>query len=301
MEWYSRREVAIALWNRLHNHEVKWLIDDPEIGEFGIRNARVSRQDDVLQWLNILDAGKRPVGIYLGTNLVDWNQIKLPPRLREGENWNREARQEYRELWKQYHDPEFLGAEKFLDTWIGKLMVWDVDDENLGTAFQTALKIHDELCSRSLSPEMIFSGGKGFHIVLNSEESAMCAGVTLKELIDKPNPLKLLGKRYREAVQAVATVATGESLYRYDMAPTHRMGLIRCPYSLHQKTGLPVWPLSNKEIELLKGSVFITPQDVADILFSWATENWWGETCPTSPMSVVTSRHQFLFRPKEQR
>ena len=37
MEWYSRREVAIALWNRLHDHEVKWLVDDPEIGEFGIR------------------------------------------------------------------------------------------------------------------------------------------------------------------------------------------------------------------------------------------------------------------------
>ena len=56
MEWYSRKEVAIAMWNRLRDHEVKWLVDDPEMGEFGIRNTRVSRQDDVLTWLKILDA-----------------------------------------------------------------------------------------------------------------------------------------------------------------------------------------------------------------------------------------------------
>jgi len=53
-------------------------------------------------------------------------------------------------------------------------------------------------------------------------------------------------------VQSVATIATGEPLYRYDMAPTHRMGLIRCPYSLHQKTGLPVWPLTSEEITTLQ-------------------------------------------------
>ena len=295
MEWYSRREVAIAMWNRLHNHEVKWLVDDPEIGEFGIRNTRVSRQDDVLQWLQILEAQKRPVGVYLGTNVVDWSQIDLPPRLREGESWNREARKEYQQLWKQYHDPEFMGEEKFLATWRGKMMVWDIDDEDLGEAFRIADLIYHELSRRSFSPEIIFSGGKGFHVVLQPEDAARCSGVTLQDVISEPNPLKILGKHYRETVQAIAVVATGAAIYRYDMAPTHRMGLIRCPYSLHQKTGLPVWPLNSEEQQRLRSKEFTSPQEVAAILFSWTTENWWAETVPTSPMSEVWRRHQWLF------
>lgn len=295
MEWYSRREVAIAIWNRLRNHEVKWLVDDPEIGEFGIRNSRVSRQDDVLQWLKILGANYRPVGIYLGTNIVDWNEVQLPPRLREGDSWNKEAREEYRQLWKQYHDPEIVGHDKFLKIWKGKIMVWDIDDDDLGQAFDTAQKIHNELSRRGFTPEMVFSGGKGFHIILGPEESSRAAGVTLSDLMSEPNPLKILGKRYRETVQAVATVATGAAIYRYDMAPTHRMGLIRCPYSLHQKTGLPVWPLSDDEINKLQESEFTTPLEVAQILFSWTTEDWWQQTVPTSPMSNIWRRHQWLF------
>tara|TARA_R100000005_G_scaffold96545_1_gene84367 strand:- start:556 stop:1461 length:906 start_codon:yes stop_codon:yes gene_type:complete len=299
MEWYSRKEVAIAMWNRLRDHEVKWLVDDPEMGEFGIRNTRVSRQDDVLTWLKILDAHKRPVGVYLGTNIVDWNQIKLPPRLREGENWNKEAREDYRQLWKQYHDPEFLGKEKFLQTWKGKIMVWDIDDENLSQAFMIALKIYNELSSRGFNPEMIFSGGKGFHIILGCEEAAELSGVTLRDFIHERNPLKTLGKHYREAVQSVATIATGEPLYRYDMAPTHRMGLIRCPYSLHQKTGLPVWPLSSEEISALQDNLedgkTYAPLDIAQILFSWTTTDWWDQEVPTSPMSEIWKRHKWLF------
>ena len=45
--------------------------------------------------------------MYVSTNRLDWNQVELPPRLRESnsENWNREAREKYSELWKQYLDP----------------------------------------------------------------------------------------------------------------------------------------------------------------------------------------------------
>ena len=36
MEWYSRREIGTAIWNQARRKEVKWLVIDSEIGEFGI-------------------------------------------------------------------------------------------------------------------------------------------------------------------------------------------------------------------------------------------------------------------------
>ena len=36
MEWYSRREIGTALWNQCRQREVKWLVNDSEVGEFGI-------------------------------------------------------------------------------------------------------------------------------------------------------------------------------------------------------------------------------------------------------------------------
>lgn len=296
MEWYSRREIGTAIWNQARRKEVKWLVNDSEIGEFGIRKCRINHSEDTLKWLKILGAKKRPTSVYVGTNLIDWNEVQLPPRLRErnADNWNKTEREAYAELWKQYLDPAAIGLEKYHKIWKGKDMVWDVDDENLGKAWNIAYKIYTHLCDSGYNPEIVFSGSKGFHVWLYSEEAEKLSGVTLRT-VSQGDPLRELGKEYRKVIQKIAILATEEALYRYDLAPAHRQGIIRCPYSLNSKTGLPVWPLSEAEIEKLKENDFTSPYEIADILFKWETERWDGKKIPTSPMSEIWSRHKHLF------
>ena len=45
MEWYSRREIGTAIWNQARRKEVKWLVNDSEIGEFGIRKCRINHSE----------------------------------------------------------------------------------------------------------------------------------------------------------------------------------------------------------------------------------------------------------------
>lgn len=63
MEWYSRREIGTAIWNQARRKEVKWLVNDSEIGEFGIRKCRINHSEDTLKWLKILGANKRPTSV----------------------------------------------------------------------------------------------------------------------------------------------------------------------------------------------------------------------------------------------
>jgi len=296
MEWYSRREIGTALWNQCRHREVKWLVNDSEVGEFGIRKCRINHSEDALKWLEILDAKNRPVSVYVSTNRLDWNQVELPPRLRESnsENWNREAREKYAELWKQYLDPEVVGIEEYHKIWLGKDMVWDVDDDDLGVAWEISYKIFAYLKKLGYLPELVFSGSKGFHVWLSPKEAEKLCGYTLRTVAQR-DPLRNLGKEYRNTIQKIAILATNEPLYRYDLAPAHRQGIIRCPYSINSKTGLPVWPLTSEEINKLNEMYFTSPYEVAEILFSWETERWDGEKVPTSPMSAIWARHQHLF------
>ena len=292
MEWYSRREIGTAIWNQARRKEVKWLVIDSEIGEFGIRKCRINHSEDTLKWLDILGADKRPTSVYIGTNIIDWNEVELPPRLRENNttNWNKAEREEYAEVWKQYLDPAEIGLEKYHKIWKGKDMVWDIDDEDLGKAWNIAYKIYLNLETSGYSPEIVFSGSKGFHVWLRSEDAEKLCGYNLRT-VAQGDALRELGK----VIQKIAILATNEPLYRYDLAPAHRQGIIRCPYSLNGKTGLPVWPLSEAEIDKLNENDFTSPYEIADILFKWETERWDGELIPTSPMSEIWSRHKHLF------
>jgi len=296
MEWYSRREIGTAIWHQARHREVKWLIDDEKVGVFGIRKCRINHSEDTLKWLNILDADKRPTSVYIGTNHINWDAVELPPRLREqsSSDWNKEEREKYAELWRTYLDPNIIGIETYHNIWQGKDMVWDIDDQDLGVAWENSYKIFNYLVNLGYSPEIVFSGNKGFHVWLFAEEAEKLCGFNLKT-VEQWDPLRNLGKEYRFQIQKIAILATKMPLYRYDLAPAHRQGIIRCPYSLNGKTGLPVWPLTEEDIKKLNENDFSSPYEVATILFSWETERWDGKIIPTSSMQEVWSRHTHLF------
>ena len=69
------------------------------------------------------------VGMFIGTNRVDWTKIdELPPSLRS-KGMTRKA---YKEIWDDYLTPE--GCEKrglnWSEIWYGKSLLFDFDDAN---------------------------------------------------------------------------------------------------------------------------------------------------------------------------
>ena len=126
---------------------------------------------------------------------------------------------------------------------------------------------------------MVFSGSKGFHIWLDCAEAEELVGHSFKT-VEQDDPLRNLGKLYREKIQQISVSATGRRLPNLDLAPAQRQGIIRCPYSQHSKTGLVVWPLSKDDINNLNKTEFTTAVEVADILYSWETTNFAGDKIP---------------------
>ena len=58
-----------------------------------------------------------------------------------------------------------------------------------------------------------------------------------------------------------------------DRSSNFRQGIVRCPYSIHPKTGQIVWPLDMKSIEKLRSKDNLTIEGVAKTIHRWDIPN----------------------------
>lgn len=262
--WLETSSVCGAIWEASQNREVKFTVHpSDESDDYGYRHSRFSYSGDVPKWLRNLHWPNNDVSIFIGTNLLDWKQLKLPPRLRlKGKSgYNKEAFLSYGRYWKaatrrdvcEEHDIDW---DKI---WKGKNMVWDIDHEEYPlTAFSIAYDIAEFLKNQDVTPQIVFSGSKGFHVWLNPEDSKSYSeklNPDLWNLKDDPDPLQTVALVYKEVVSQVYEYIATEEISKLDLAPCQRQGIIRCPYSVHPKTAQVVWPLEDEEIKRLRDLV----------------------------------------------
>ena len=221
---------------------------------------------------------------YVGSNVIDLKSLNMPKLFKM-------FSPEYR-LFKNTWD-EKLGNPAYYKA---KNMIWDFDDEALPMkAFKEADKLCSWLLLEGYSPMMVFSGSKGFHVWLNEEESHRLVGEGWNDVQGYKEPHKSLGHIYRDVLQDCMVKATGHELRQDDNSPILAQGMIRCPYSIHPKTGQIVYPLDKNNLEKLRkmdeNSQVI---DIAKNLHDWQSdaENCYGEpiTLYHPPMSKVFNR-----------
>ncbi len=251
-----------------NGREVKWQwdIDGKPVG---LRQTRVAWSTDWERWL--IMHGKRKLDVFVSTNILNWDKIpQLPPSYRaKGKGLNTEERKRYANRWKDFLTPEGLKGTgvAFEELWLGKNMVWDIDNTDLKVAYNDAIKIYNYLIDAELNPLMVFSGSKGFHIWLSSEQSAKLAGVHLHDLLNRADPLRDLGREYARTVADITFAATGEELPSLDKSPNYRQGIIRLPYSVNK--GRIVWPMDDDDRKKLDGADFSTADEVNALLQPW--------------------------------
>lgn len=251
-----------------NGREVKWTwdIDGKPVG---LRQTRVAWSTDWERWLVM--HGKRKLDVFVSTNILNWDKIpQLPPSYRaKGKGLNTEERKRYANRWKDFLTPEGLKGTgvKFQELWLGKNMVWDIDNTDLKVAYNDATKIYNYLIDANLNPLMVFSGNKGFHIWLSADQSAELAGVHLHDLVNRPDPLRDLGREYARTVADITFAATGEELPSLDKSPNYRQGVIRLPYSVNK--GRIVWPMDDDDRKKLDEAQFSTADEVNQLLQPW--------------------------------
>ena len=177
-------------------------------------------------------------------------------------------------------------------------MVFDFDDEdNPMNAFRAACETNDYLKQQHyVDGVMVFSGNKGFHIWVHPQDAERLVGMTLAELSAQDDPLKEQGKLYAKFVKDTVVAATGSKLPNYDLSPNYRQGIVRCPYSIHEKSGQIVWPLSDDDITKLQKfeNDKLSPADIGEVLHDWDTENFVDSSKGLSyfpPCTTVHSRN----------
>ena len=307
-KWYGDHSVQTAIWAIARNRETKFQICHRPGEVFGIRRRRMWGSDAVKTELNILSANQRPIGIFVSTNVVNWKVIPpdlLPPRLRKKglSGYDSVGLKAYKKVWDGLTTPKVLDEVdmSFKEVWDGgKIMVFDFDDEdNPMNAFRAALETKVYLKQHhKVDGVMVFSGNKGFHIWVNSHDAESLVGTTLKELSSREDPLKEQGKLYAKFVKDTVVAATGSNLPNYDLSPNYRQGIVRCPYSIHEKSGQIVWPLSEDDIAKLQkfANDKLSPADIGEVLHDWDTENFVDSSKGLSyfpPCTTVHSRNMW--------
>jgi len=290
MRWLEDPAVQGAISDFARGREVKLTVhrslDKSE--DFGFRQQRFRKSDSVGEVLKTLGWPARDVSLFVGTNNMNWTMTRLPPSLRTRgiTGFNKEAIAEYREFWKQTLTRE--GCEKLqvdYDTiWKGKDLVWDIDlPEHPGAAFGVANEIAKFLeVTHDLHPQIVFSGSKGFHIWLQADEAKVLAQKVSPHFEttyeNQNDALRYQSKIYRTVVEAMFDEATtGTSINYLDLAPVQRQGVIRCPYSIHPKTGQVVWPLDAEERlaleNLVKDNFQVTLWEIVSTIHPWTKTN----------------------------
>ena len=300
-KWLLDDAVNGNIYLAARNREVKWTY---HIGnkEVGLRRTRISWHGDVRTWLRMLDADHRATDMYMSTNIIDWTAMpELPPQLKiAGIGYNKSGLERYKEIWDSLLTPADCKKQglDFNKIWLGKNMVWDFDHPELDKAFEWALAVYNYLQDElGLSPQIVFSGNKGFHVWLNHKQSAALAGTTLEKLsANDDDPLRTLGKIYAKKVKEITFEATGELHRSLDLSPNYRQGIIRIPYSINSSSGQIVWPLSQEDINNLQELQVWSPNLISKTLHpkQWR-ESWCGKTTIRSPAAGLLGRNLSSF------
>ena len=222
---------------------------------------------------------------YIGSNVIDLKSLGMPKLFKL-------FSPEYRSFKTKWN--EVLGNPIY---YLEKNMIWDFDDEKQPIlAFKEADKLCLWLKNEGYSPMMVFSGSKGFHVWLNEAESYSLVGNTWKDVQEYKEPHKALGHKYRDSLQDSMMKATGHELRQDDNSPILAQGMIRCPYSIHPKTGQVVYPLDKENLDKIRelddnSSVI----DIVKSIHEWESdaENYLGEEkikMYHPPMSKVFNR-----------
>jgi len=290
MRWLDDPAVQGAISVFAKNREVKLTVhrSKDKSEDFGFRQQRFRKSSSVGEVLKTLGWPAREISLFVGTNNLNWNLMRLPPPLRSRgvTGFNKDAIVEYRNFWKDTLTREKCKALQvdFETIWNGKDMVWDIDlPQHPGAAFGVTNEIAKFLEStHGLHPQIVFSGSKGFHLWLHADEAKVLATKVspyFSPTYDKEDDaLRYQSKIYRTVVEAMFDEATtGTKINYLDLAPVQRQGVIRCPYSIHPKTGQIVWPLDAEErlaLEQLVSKNFeVTLWDIVTTIHPWTKTN----------------------------
>ena len=266
--WYTNRAVLHQIRDITYSRETKWQIILPSNNMWGIRHRFLGSIDYLEKELAILDIHNRPVGMMVGTQEINWSNIPPadhpPSQLISNGSWNTEIKN-YNNDWKGIIEDTDVAE-------IGnQIMVFDFDDtKDLRIPFDNALTIYDYLRDQDIHPSFIFSGNKGFHIWVHPEDIQKLIPV---DVMTKVHSLQSWGRLLAGLVKEIVSDVLGSDHPIADLSPNYMQGMVRCPYSIHEKSGQIVWPLDeediiNLEFNLEEGSL---ATDVAGLLHNWVS------------------------------
>lgn len=266
--WYTNKAVLHQLRDITYSRETKWQIILPSNKMWGIRHRFLGSIDYLEKELAILDIHNRPVGMMVGTQEINWSNIPPadhpPSKLISNGSWNTEIKT-YNNDWKEIiEDPDVARIGN-------QIMVFDFDDtRDLRIPFDNALDIYNYLRDKDINPSFIFSGNKGFHIWVHPEDIQKLIPV---EVMTKVHTLQSWGRLLAGVVKEIVEEVLGSAHPIADLSPNYMQGMVRCPYSIHEKSGQVVWPLDQEEIinldlNLEEGSL---ATDVAGLLHTWVS------------------------------
>jgi len=292
MAWMDNLAVQNEIVKVMRNREVMihkiYQKDDGTEKRIIKRRLYASGTDQLKTILRLYKYGNESLAyhFYVGSNVIDLKAIGMPKLFKI-------FSPEYR-AFKEKWDSKLGNPTYYLD----KNMIWDFDDEEHPI---NAFKVADKLClwlsNEGYSPMMVFSGSKGFHVWLNEKESFSLVGKTWIDVQDEKQPHKALGHIYRDVLQDSMMKGTGHGLRQDDNSPILAQGMIRCPYSIHPKTGQIVYPLDKSNLDELRQlngnpTVFL----MAKAIHEWSSdaENYYGDDENVKlyhpPMSKVFNR-----------
>lgn len=269
MRWYSNHAVQTGLSLVMQDREVIWS-QFPNSGDkpFWARKTKVTSPHSIEYWTTALNRNFNSIGVFIGSNVINWDAMDIePPPLRAKDF----TRQDYSDVWNQYLSPKGCKERGVVweDIWVAKTLVFDFDSvHNPMVAFHRADQVSKYLYDNGYQPYMVFSGSKGFHIHLSIEDSRKLVGFDLADYRDLADPLKKIGRLYADKVVEICQKAR-VSYDNEDRSPNFRQGIVRCPYSIHPKTGQIVWPLDKKNLAELRKHDKLSVGEIAQKLHKW--------------------------------
>jgi hypothetical protein len=269
--WLGNGAIQSELSNIMKSREVIWVqVSKSRDKPFWVRKARVGDSKGIKYWLDTLQWPYYSVGGFIGTNIINWEAMgELPPPLRSPAK----TRKAYADRWNKVVLPK--GCKElglvWEDIWIGKTLLFDYDNpDNPLLAFKRAEDTARYLKNKyNATSYIVFSGSKGFHVHVGQEDTERITGKKPIDFIEHKDPLRQLGKHYAHVVEEIAQKATGVKFPLADRSSNFRQGIVRCPYTIHPKTGQIVWPIAPKGLRKLRSMEEATIMDVAKALHTW--------------------------------
>ena len=253
MRWYSNRSVQEEISSMMFNREAIWA-QFPRSGDkpFWARRTKVSGYNSIQYWFDTLNGSYNSIGAFIGTNVLNWDAMDLTPPPLRTKGFDR---RKFTKVWNQYLTPKGCKERDLVweDIWVGKSLLFDFDSPNNPLlAFERADKITKYITNElGAKCYMVFSGSKGFHVHVDMEDSLRITGVKFSDFKEEKDPLKKIGKIYADKVVEISEKAD-VSYANEDRSSNFRQGIVRCPYTIHPKTGQIVWPLDKKNLETLR-------------------------------------------------